>query len=155
LPGKTTPLGKLDCANPYADGGKGAEVARSLREVMRREYRYLWSGGSHLATSAKESTLRGTEGVIEIFSRSGTDQPTEREKNQRGHTPAVPDLPFTRVAAEIHGEVSRKGSLVEGALALSVDTLSGRNGKNGTPGNNELLSLGRRAAAAREAVPNW
>lgn len=167
LPGKTTPLGKLDCANPYADGGQGAEVARSLREVMRREYRYLWSGGEHLAKSARESTLRGTEGVVEVrsaecgtrneenFSRSGTDQPAEREKNQRGHTPAVPDLPFTRAAAEVHGEVSRKGSLLEGVLALSVDTLSGRNGKNGNPGKDELLSLGRRAAAAREAVPNW
>ena len=176
LPGKSQALGRVECCNPYYEGGSGAEVAKSLREVMRREYRLLWSGGKHFDKSARETEIRGTEGVIEVqtnFSRSGTDQPAEREKNQRFETPEVLDPPHPRVAAEspFDTAAAREGSVLmsrttrggvdstsaAGRLAAPthVSDSGGDRGVMPAPAADPLRSLSRRAAAARERVPNW
>jgi len=146
-PGSAVSLGQVECCNPYCDNGRGADVAKSLREVMRREYRLLWSGGKHFEKSARETVLRGTESVIEIFSRSGTDQPAEREKNQRFETPAVPNPPYPRVAAE-----SPSGA---GRLAMDGADKRQTAPAPGVRSADVSRSLSRRAEAARNLTPNF
>jgi hypothetical protein len=148
-PGTATALGRVECCNPYYEGGRGAEVAKSLREVMRREYRLLWSGGKHFDTSTRETMIRGTEGVIEVRTssadttlshRSESDPLAVREKNQSFETPAVLDpQSFNRGGGN---PSPAAGRLERGASAAPA------------PGDRSL-ALSRRAAKAREQAPNW
>lgn len=159
LPGRATALGRVECGNPYYEGGRGAEVAKSLREVMRREYRLLWSGGKHFDTSARETMIRGTEGVIEV--RTSSADPKISHRSEADHLAVREKNHGERAAAEVldprtynrgGGEIFAAGRL---ATPPHDRSSGGESGVMPAPAADPLRSLSRRAAAAREQVPNW
>jgi hypothetical protein len=148
-PGSTVALGRVECANPYSEGGIGPAAAKMVRDVMRREYRVLWSGGQSLAISGKESGVRGLNGVIEISSgtnlqRSGPGQLAG--SGERGIATASDHEPRCNGgAAELMA-----GSAERGGRGFETPPSTDR-----TPAPDRLLSLSRKAAKARDQVPNW
>jgi hypothetical protein len=175
-PGTAVAIGTAECANPYHEGGTGHEAAKNLREVMRREYRLLWQHGRQLDTSARETSVRGMNGTIEIntLHRSASDQGADREKNhgENRDAAAVPEPRHTTVAEEVHPAAppwreappeagrGRVDTPFDTAAAREGSVLISRTTRGGvdpslTPAAEPLRSLGRRAAAAREQQPNW
>jgi hypothetical protein len=149
-PGTTVILGTAECSNPYYEGGIGSDAAKNLREVMRREYRYLWSGGRQLTTSAGESTLRGLDGVVEISRRSEAD-PLAASDRRAPHDGAARDpRTFNRGGGEILAPVAGR-EVAECRVSGGGRVIQPPAGGRATP----LISLSRKAAAAREKVPNW
>ena len=159
-------IGEAVCQNPFGESRDAdRERVAAIRRTMLSDLRIILGGNA----GARRVEGRGIGGTIQIqtnFSRSGTDQPAEREKNQRGHTPAVPDLPFTRVAAEspFDTDAAREGSvLMSRTTRGGVESLSGAgrqvvmriSGGESAPPAPGLRSLSRKAAAARDLTPNW
>ena len=166
-PGTAVVLGSAECSNPYHEGGVGPDASKRLRDVMRREYRLVWSHGRPLAVSTKESVLRGIDSVVEIrrdaataaaataaadtipLLRSRTDQPADREKCRGLNSPPILDP-----------QLNRGGAMPGvGDRGLQPDlSTSPRFPLAPSPGGEPaatLRSLSRKAAAARDLIPNW
>ena len=158
-PGTAVAIGQAECSNPYHEGGN-PDAAKRLREVMRREYRLVWSGGKALAVSRKESEIRGLEGAVVVhrdehtnLQRSRTDQPAGSGEHGlaagRDHEPQT----FNRGAAmpEAGGRVCVVSPLSDPRQPASRIS----NLKSEISEDAPLRSLSRKAAAARDLVPNW
>jgi hypothetical protein len=163
-PGKAVALGTVDCANPYHEGGIGHEACKNLREVVRREYRVLWSGGKPLDAARGETELRGPAGTI--FHRSGADHAAGREKNHGARdAAAVPEPRHPTVAVDplqsstfdVRRSTFDAPSSAAGRLATPHhDSDPGRDrGVLPAPAAEPLRSIRLKAAKAREMTPNW
>lgn len=149
-PGSATPLGRVECQNPYHEGGTGADAAKNLREVMRSEYRCLWNG-KHLKISDKESAIRGLDSVITLSRRSEADPLMDREKNHGLQAAEV-------IEPQPFNSGGRNPLSGAGRLAIETCEAGGQRGISPAPGDRSaepLRSLSRKAAAARDLEPNW
>ena len=160
-PGTAVALGTAECSNPYHQGGN-PDAARSTREIMRREYRVIWSGGKQLDTSRKESTVRGIDGVQEIL----RDTPNNLQRS-RPVQPASSGERGVAVARDHEPQLNQGAARPEAGdrgLVFPPSTgprlpLSESGKRKAESGNEEaaapLRSLSRKAAAARDLIPNW
>ncbi len=159
--GTAVSIGTAECCNPYHQGGN-PDAARASREISRREYRVIWSGGRQLATSRKESASRGLTGVVEVrrdedtnLHRSGTDQPADREKRLEGHSSQILEPQLNRGGATPPGAGDR-GAQVS---PLSISPRPLRSDEPESIRNETVIDplrgLSRKAAAARDLIPNW
>jgi hypothetical protein len=170
-------IGIATCQNPFGESRDAdRERVAAIRRTMLSDLRIILGGNA----GARRTQARGVHGTIEIntFHRSGTDQPADREKNQGNQdAPEVLDPRHTTVAVESTFGIaaSREGSVLmsrttrgdadptsaAGRLATPshVSASGGERGvmpaPAGGPPAERLRSLGRRAAAARDQVPNW
>lgn len=165
-PGTRRVIATAICQNPYGESRDAdRERVASIRRTMLSDLSIILGGNAGQRTTTGRG-IGGTIAITQNFSRSGTDQPAEREKNQRGHTPEVLDPPFPRVAAEspFDTDAAREGTvLISRTMRGGVDPLSGAGrretsqisgGESASPAPG-LRSLSRKAAQAREQVPNW
>lgn len=167
-------LGTAICQNPYGESRDAdRERVAAIRRTMLSDLRIILGGNA----GARRTTARGIHGTIEIntLHRSESDQLADREKNQRGHAPAVLDPRSTTVAVEPTFDIAaaRMGSELIGRTERGgVDPLSAGGARvahdrgqsrmdshtppttGGAPAT-RLRSLGRKAAEARNQVPNW
>lgn len=164
-PGSRKILGLATCQNPFGESRDAdRERVAAIRRTMMSDLNIILGGNAGL----RRTEGRGMGGTITItrggtplalpapgrgshsedtLRRSEADHLADREKNQRGHTPAIPDPRHTTVAAEsiFNPSVSREGTVVLSRRGDGrVDPLSSHEGNNFDPSVSREGSLGER-----------
>lgn len=158
-------LGEVVCQNPYGESRDAdRERVAAIRRTMLSDLRTIQGDGLRVTEG------RSPGGVMRVesndFDRSAPDQGAGREKNHgERDAAAVPEPRQTTVAVD---DFSRAGSGGEGVCAPAPGSGLERWTPGGTPddaGGTPALpretpalpsrSLGRRAAKAREQMPNF
>lgn len=131
-------LGEVVCQNPYGESRDAdRERVAAIRRTMLSDLRTIQGGGTRTVEGRSPGGVMRVE--KEGFDRSGPDQAAGREKNHGEHdAAAVPEPRQTTVAVD---QFARGG---EQAAEQAGEAAAGRS-----------RSLGRRAAKAREQMPNF